>query len=165
MRRPHAIAVDYAHTLVAVVPLSRDPGPDTDGHLLGHRQPLPVAALSEPGPVSIGAGLREHRPRGLVEQIRRSGGARRWARELGVAGPQPAKWTDELIEAELRLLCAHTSIWPTKAEFADVRLGGLLTAVRRGHGSAVGRRLAAPAATRTPGRGSHHKSAWDNAKR
>jgi hypothetical protein len=35
--------------------------------------------------------LREHGPRGLVEQIRRSGGARRWARELGVPGPQPGE--------------------------------------------------------------------------
>jgi hypothetical protein len=80
--------------------------------------------------------LREHGPRGLVEQIRQTGGARHWARELGVAGPQPARWTDELIEAELRLLCAAKSVWPTKTEFADAGLCGLLAAVRRGHGSA-----------------------------
>jgi len=36
--------------------------------------------------------LREHGPRGLVEQIRRSGGARHWARELGVPGRSPP-WT------------------------------------------------------------------------
>jgi hypothetical protein len=95
--------------------------------------------------------LREHGPRGLVEQIRRSGGARRWARELGVPGPQPAKWTDELIEAELRVLCAHKSICPTKAEFADAGLGGLLTAVRRGHGSAWwARHLGLPQHLRSP---------------
>ncbi|MCA1680601.1 MAG: hypothetical protein LC777_17435 [Actinobacteria bacterium] len=80
--------------------------------------------------------LRAHGPRGLVEQIKRSGGARHWARELGVPGPQPARWTDELIEAELVALCAHKSMWPTKAEFAQAGLCGLLAAVRRGHGSA-----------------------------
>jgi hypothetical protein len=35
-----------------------------------------------------------------------TGGARHWARELGVPGRQPARWTHELIETELRLLCA-----------------------------------------------------------
>jgi len=89
--------------------------------------------------------LREHGPRGLVEQIKRTGGARHWARELGVPGPQPARWTDELIEAELRLLCAHKSWWPTKAEFAEAGLSGLLAAVRREHGSAWwARRLGLP---------------------
>jgi len=97
--------------------------------------------------------LREHGPRGLVEQIKRSGGARHWARELGVPGPQPARWTDELIEAELSLLCAHKSLWPTKAEFLDAGLGGLLTAVRRGHGSAWwARRLGLPQRRRSPAR-------------
>jgi hypothetical protein len=89
--------------------------------------------------------LREHGPRALAEQIKQTGGARRWARELGVPGPQPARWTDELIEAELRLLCAHRTHWPTKAEFADAGLSGLLTAVRHGHGSAWwARRLGLP---------------------
>jgi hypothetical protein len=94
------------------------------------------ALFREHQALSIGALAARARPAGAVEQIRRSGGARRWTRELGVPGPQPATWTDELIEAELRVLCAHKSIWPTKAEFLDAGLGGLLTAVRRGHGSA-----------------------------
>jgi hypothetical protein len=34
--------------------------------------------------------LREHGPRGLAQQIKHTGGARHWARELGVPGPQPA---------------------------------------------------------------------------
>jgi hypothetical protein len=80
--------------------------------------------------------LREHGPRALAEQIKQTGGARHCACELGVPGPQPARWTDELIEAELRLLCLGRTFWPTKAEFADAGLSGLLPAVRRGHGSA-----------------------------
>jgi hypothetical protein len=97
--------------------------------------------------------LREHGPRALAEQIKQTGGARRWARELGVPGPQPARWTDELIEAELALLCAHKSMWPTKAEFLEAGLGGLLTAVRRGHGSAWwARRLGLPQRRRPPTR-------------
>jgi hypothetical protein len=95
--------------------------------------------------------LREHGPRGLADQIKQTGGARRWARELGVPGPQPARWTDELIEIELRLLCAHKSVWPTKAEFADAGLSGLLAAVRRERQRVVGApSRAAPAATATP---------------
>jgi hypothetical protein len=97
--------------------------------------------------------LREHGPRGLAEQVKASGGARHWARELGVPGPQPARWTDELIDAELRLLCAHKRMWPTKAEFADAGLSGLLEAVRRGHGSAWwARRLGLPQRRRSPTR-------------
>jgi hypothetical protein len=97
--------------------------------------------------------LREHGPPALAEQIKQTGGARRWARELGVPGPQPAKWTDELIEAELRALCLGRTFWPTKAEFADAGLGGLLAAVRRGHGSAWwARHLELPRRRRPPTR-------------
>ena len=60
-------------------------------------------ASTAPGASPSERWLREHGPRGLVEQIRRTGGARHWARELGVPGAQPARWTDELIEAELSL--------------------------------------------------------------
>ena len=76
-------------------------------------------------------------------------------------GPQPPKWTYELIEAELALLCAHTSVWLTKAEFLDAGLSGLLETVQREHGSAWwARRLELPPTpTPTPGGGEHDLSA------
>jgi hypothetical protein len=79
--------------------------------------------------------LREHGPPGLAAAVKRTGGGQRWARELGVPGPRPARWTEELIEIELRLLCAGKTYWPTRDEFAAAGHTGLLRAVRRGRGS------------------------------
>jgi hypothetical protein len=78
--------------------------------------------------------LREHGPVGLAAAVKRTGGGQRWARDLGVPGPQPASWTEELIDRELRLLCAGKTYWPTKDDFRQAGLAGLLTAARRGRG-------------------------------
>lgn len=93
--------------------------------------------------------LREHRPRrfptstwltrhgppGLAAAVRRTGGGARWARVLHMPAPQPARWTEELIEAELRRVCASCAQWPSHAEFKRAGATGVLRAVYRGHGS------------------------------
>jgi hypothetical protein len=120
-------------TRTLYVPLLRHGGPEHWAQELGvafiARRPCPQCSQVEirerlralfgehrPKRFPFQRWLREHGPRGLAEQIKRTGGARHCARELGVPGPQPSKWTDELIDA-------------------DSGLDGLLTAVRRGHGS------------------------------
>lgn len=55
--------------------------------------------------------LKRHGPPGLAAAVRRTGGGAHWARVLNMPGPQPARWTDELIEAELRRVCADTAGW------------------------------------------------------
>ena len=95
--------------------------------------------------------LTEHGPPGLASAMNRSGGAQRWARQLGVPGPKPPFWTDQLIERELRLLCAQHTHWPTTRQFLDAGQGGLLEAVRREHGSAWwAQRLELPQRRRSP---------------
>jgi hypothetical protein len=49
--------------------------------------------------------------------------------------PQPARWTDELIEAELRRVCAGKTHWPSRAEFVRTGATGVLRAVYAGRGS------------------------------
>ena len=75
-------------------------------------------------------------PRGFAAAVRRTGGPVHWARELGLK-PRRVRWTDELIEAELRRVCAHTATgrWPTKAEFQATGATGVMHAVYAGHGS------------------------------
>lgn len=46
--------------------------------------------------------------------------------------PQPARWTDALIEAELRRVCAGATRWPSLQAAGAT---GMLRAVYRGHGS------------------------------
>lgn len=93
--------------------------------------------------------LRKHRPRrfptaawlarnapaGLAAAVRRTGGGAHWARVLTMPPPQPARWTDELLEAELRRVCAGSTSWPTRAEFASARATGAERAVYAGHGT------------------------------
>ncbi len=81
------------------------------------------------------AWLRRHGPPGLAAAVKRTGGGVHWARVLHMPAPQPARWTDELIEAELRRVCADTTHWPTRADFARARATGVLRAVYAGHGS------------------------------
>lgn len=80
--------------------------------------------------------LREHgAPRTRRPPSSAAVGAQLWARELGVPGPRPARWTDDLIGRELRLLCAEKTHWPTKHEFVQAGLTGLLRAIHHGYGS------------------------------
>ena len=79
--------------------------------------------------------LTRHGPPGLAAAVRRTGGGAHWARVLRVPAPQPARWTDELIEAELRRVCAGSTQWPSRAEFERAGATGVLRAVYRGHGS------------------------------
>lgn len=81
------------------------------------------------------AWLKHHGPPGLAAAVRRTGGGAHWARVLNIPAPHPARWTDELIEAELRRVCAHTGGWPTRAEFEAARATGVRRAVYAGHGS------------------------------
>ena len=93
--------------------------------------------------------LREHHPRrfptlvwlkrhgapGLAAAVSRTGGTAHWAHVLNMPPPPPARWTDELIEAELRRVCRHATRWPSRAEFHAAGATGLLQAVYAGHGS------------------------------
>ena len=81
------------------------------------------------------AWLRRHGRPGLAAAVGRTGGGAHWARVLHMPAPQPARWTDELIEAELRRVCAHNTHWPTRADFVRARATGVLRAVYAGHGS------------------------------
>ena len=110
----------------------------------------PGGALSEDAvELALRRLLREHRPErfptnawlrrngapGLAAAVRRTGGGARWARVLHMPAPQSARWTDELVEAELRRVCAGGKQWPTRAEFERARATGVLRAVYAGHGS------------------------------
>lgn len=79
--------------------------------------------------------LARHGPPGLAAAVRRTGGGTRWSQALGMPAPQPARWTDELIEAELRRVGAGATRWPSRAEFQAAGATGVLRAVYRGHGS------------------------------
>lgn len=81
------------------------------------------------------AWLAKHGPPGLADAVRRTGGASRWAYRLSMPPPKPARWTDDLIEAELRRLFAAHERWPTQAQFQAVGATGLRRAVYAGHGS------------------------------
>ena len=48
--------------------------------------------------------LRQHAPRGIPESVKPTGGVARWARELRMPPPPHTRWTDDLIEQELRRL-------------------------------------------------------------
>jgi len=88
-----------------------------------------------PARFPTGAWLARHGPPGLAAAVKRTGGGARWARELNVPPPQPARWTDDLIEAELRRVCAGMTRWPTQAEFQTARATGLRRAAYAGYGS------------------------------
>ena len=81
------------------------------------------------------AWLRRHGPPGLAAAVSRSGGSAHWAAVLHMPPPPPARWTDALIEAELRRICGDATRWPSRAEFQAAGAIGLLRAVYAGHGS------------------------------
>ena len=72
----------------------------------------------------------------LRDAVTRAGGAKRWARKMGVGfvrhppGYAPI-WTDERVRRELgEYLAGHTA-WPSRAEFEDDGLTALRNAVNR----------------------------------
>ena len=81
------------------------------------------------------AWLKRHGQPGLAAAVARTGGTAHWARVLNMPPPPPARWTDELIEAELRRICRDATRWPSRAEFQAAGATGLLLAVYAGHGS------------------------------
>jgi hypothetical protein len=81
---------------LGVALIARHPGPQRDQTEI--RDSLRVLFNSTVSSAPSERWLREHDPRGIVEQVKRTGGARHGRGELGVLGPQPAKWTDALIE-------------------------------------------------------------------
>jgi hypothetical protein len=93
--------------------------------------------------------------RPLRQAIMRTGGAERWAAELGVprhdlrAGSHLV-WDDDRIERAVAPLVARLGRWPTKSEFRHAGLASALTAMYARRGIAWWRaRLAAPAPTCT----------------
>ena len=81
------------------------------------------------------AWLKRHGPRGLAAAVARTGGAAHWAEVLNMPPPPPARWTDELIDAELRRICRDATRWPSRAEFEAAGATGLLLAIYAGRGS------------------------------
>ena len=79
--------------------------------------------------------LTRHGPRGLTEALKRTGGAAHWAAVLNVPPPPRVRWTDELIEAELRRVCAGATQWPSRAAFEAADGAAVLRAVYSGRGS------------------------------
>jgi hypothetical protein len=75
----------------------------------------------------------------LVAAIDRSGGARRWAEELGlpVRHLRGQRWTPELIASALESLLAGRSTWPSRLEFERAGLSGLWFAIHHGEGHAT----------------------------
>jgi hypothetical protein len=75
----------------------------------------------------------------LRRAVTRTGGAQRWAGELGIAtGDRRTgsrrRWTPEEIELAVRPLVRRLQRWPTKAEFATAGLSSALTAMYRFEG-------------------------------
>jgi hypothetical protein len=75
----------------------------------------------------------------LVAAIDRSGGARRWAEELGLPLRHlpGQRWTPELIATALEPLLAGRSTWPSRLEFERAGLSGLWFAIHEGEGHAA----------------------------
>jgi hypothetical protein len=88
-----------------------------------------------PGRFPTLAWLKRHGPPGLAAAVTRTGGAAHWAAVLHMPPPPHARWTDELIEAELRRICRDATCWPSRADFEAVGATGLLRAVYAGRGS------------------------------
>ena len=75
----------------------------------------------------------------LVTAIERTGGARRWADELGlpVRHRRGQRWTPELIAAALEPLLVGRSAWPSRLQFERAGLSGLWFAIHHGDGHAA----------------------------
>ena len=81
------------------------------------------------------AWLRKHGPPDLGGAVQRTGGVTRWSRELRVPAPRGIRWSDELIEHELRRICLGRTTWPTREEFAAAGALGLRAAIYARQGS------------------------------
>lgn len=79
--------------------------------------------------------FERHGPRGLAAAIRRTGGIAHWAAVLNMPPPPGTHWTDELIESELRRVCADATRWPSRADFEAAGAASLLRGVYAGRGS------------------------------
>jgi hypothetical protein len=75
----------------------------------------------------------------LVAAIQRTGGARRWAEELGlpVHHLRGQRWTPETIAAALEPLLDGRSTWPSRLQFERAGLSGLWFAIHQGEGHAA----------------------------
>jgi hypothetical protein len=74
--------------------------------------------------------------KGLRDAVTRLGGARRWARELGVAFVERKPgyatiWTEERIRADLETFLAGRDVWPSRIEFEAAGLKTLRDAIGR----------------------------------
>jgi hypothetical protein len=72
----------------------------------------------------------------LVDSIDRTGGPRRWARELGLPlrHQRGHRWSPETIAVALKPLLAGRRAWPNRREFETAGLGGLYAAISRTEG-------------------------------
>ncbi len=110
------------------------PGPRvSEDEILGELRGL--LRLHRPARFPTGAWLARHGPPGLAAAVKRTGGGAHWAQVLNMPAPQPARWTDDLIEAELRRVCAGATRWPTQTDFQAAGATGVRRAVYAGHGS------------------------------
>ena len=72
----------------------------------------------------------------LRNQVTRFGGARLWAKRLGLDYPERkpgylTRWTDERVRAELSLYLRGRSVWPSRLEFEAAGRKPLRDAIRR----------------------------------
>jgi hypothetical protein len=72
----------------------------------------------------------------LYAAVRRTGGVNEWCQRLGLP-PKTIRWTDELLESELRSFLVDTPDWPTRSEFKAAGRSELYRAVMRHGGVAV----------------------------
>ncbi|MDP1847646.1 MAG: hypothetical protein Q8K79_07635 [Solirubrobacteraceae bacterium] len=81
------------------------------------------------------AWLKRHGRPGLAAAVDRTGGGAHWAAVLNMPPPPPARWTDELIEAELRRICRDATRWAQSRRLPSRRrhraVGGHLRRIRQ----------------------------------
>ncbi len=75
----------------------------------------------------------------LRNAVNRTGGPDRWAAEFGLPRQNRLSgirrgWTREAIEATLREFIGESDMWPTRREFEQAGLSGLLSAIYAGEG-------------------------------
>lgn len=101
------------------------------------------------------AEFRERGKRGLRQRVGRHGGARYWARRLGVRYPRRRPTEKEIrdgLEVELRKFLGDASVWPTYREFQRRGERGLRDRVTQHGGERYwARRLAIPYGRHVPG--------------
>lgn len=108
---------------------------------------------------------REFQRRGrrhLRDMVTRCGGARLWARRLGLRYPNrrpgyAVRWTEERIRAELSMFLRGRTVWPPRTEFEEAGRKPLRDAVGRTGGP---RRWAGEFELRIPNERSGSKRVW-----